>query len=124
MLSALAGCASTGSSTVVPVTDVKSLAGKWAGVVDGPGSNQQDLVEMTIREDGTYDITTSRTMGTARGSGRITVRDGQVVLQGERSAGVGTLMTGSGGERVLKVDVKFTGVSTASTVSANLRPTR
>src|SRR5262249_31476142 len=39
----LAGCASTGSSTLVPITDVKSLAGKWAGVVDGPGSNQQDL---------------------------------------------------------------------------------
>lgn len=122
----LAACASTGgSSTVVPVSDVKSLAGKWTGVGEGPGSGQQDYVEMTIREDGSYDITTARTIGKAAGNGRITLRDGQVVMQGTHGTGVGSLMRGSGGERVLRVDVKFTGSQSAgSSVSANLRPAR
>ena len=125
IVASLAGCASTGSSTMVPVTDLKSLAGKWAGVAEGPGSAQQDYVEMNIKADGTYDVTTSRTMGRFRGAGKITLRDGQLTLQGADSRGVGTLMSGSGGEKVLKVDVNFAppgGVP--NNVSANLRPAR
>ena len=125
IVASLAGCASTGSSTVVPVTDMKSLAGKWAGVAEGPGSAQQDYVEMNIREDGTYDVTTSRTMGRFRGTGKITLSGGQLTLQGPDSKGVGSLMSGSGGERVLKIDVNFAppgGVP--NNVSANLRPAR
>lgn len=121
----LAACASTGSSTVVPVTDVKSLAGKWTGVGEGPGSGQRDYVELTIREDGSYDITTARTIGKLVGNGRIALRDGQVVMQGTHGTGVGSLMRGSAGERVLRVDVKFTGSqSVGSSVSADLRPAR
>jgi hypothetical protein len=125
LVSGLAGCASTGTATVVPVTDVKTLAGKWAGVAEGSGTAQQDYVEMTIREDGTYDVTTSRTEGRYRGTGRITLRDGQLTLQGNESRGVGSLMSGSGGERVLRVNVNFAppgGVP--NNVWANLRPAR
>ena len=125
IVASLAGCASTGSSTPIPVSDVKSLSGKWAGVAEGPGSAQQDYVEMTIREDGSYDITTSRTMGRVRGNGQITLRDGQLVLQGANGTGVGSLARGSGDERVLSVDMKFTGGESAgNTVSARLRPAR
>lgn len=123
--SLLAGCATTDSSSAVPVSDVKSVAGKWSGVAEGSGSNQQDFVEMTIRDDGSYDVTTSRTIGTMRGNGKITLQEGRLMMQGTHGRGVGTLMSGRGGERVLKVDVTFDSPSAVKTnVSANLRPTR
>jgi hypothetical protein len=125
IVASLAGCASTGSSTVIPVTDVKSLAGKWAGIADGSGSGQQDYVEMTIREDGTYDVTTSRTIGRYRGTGKIALRDGQLALQGSEAAGVASLMSGSGGERILAIDVKMAGSGgVPNNVRARLRPAR
>ena len=126
ILFVLAGCASgSAPSTTIPVTDVKALAGKWAGVADGPGSGQRDYIEMTIREDGSYDLTTSRTMGRLRTNGQITVRDGGLVLKGTNGTGVGSLAGGSGDERVLTIDMKFTGgESVGSTVAARLRPTR
>jgi|SRR5262245_57782709 len=122
--SSLAGCASSDSmsaaSMVVPVTDVSSVAGKWAGLAEGPGSNQTDYVEMTIRDDGTYDVMTRRTMGTFNGKGKITVRGGQLVMQGDHGTGVATLLARDS-ERVLKVDATF---QTSVKVSANLRPAR
>ena len=125
IVASLAGCASGGSSAAVPVTDVKSLAGKWGGVAQGPGSSQQDYVEMSIREDGTYDVTTSRTIGRYAGNGRVTLRDGQLTFEGANSTGVGSLMTGSGGEKVLQVTVSFAGPGgVPNNVSANLRPAR
>src|SRR5262245_64846430 len=103
----LVGCASSDSmssaSTVVPLTDVSMVAGKWAGLAEGPGSNQTDYVEVTIREDGTYDIMTRRTMGTLNGKGKITVRNGQLIMQGDHGTGVATLLARDS-ERVLKVD--------------------
>jgi outer membrane lipoprotein SlyB len=118
----LVGCASTdsmSSATVVPITDVKSVAGKWAGLAEGPGSNQTDYVEMTIRGDGTYDVMTRRQMGTFRGNGQIVLNQGQLVMKGNTGTGVATLMT-RGGERILKVDAAL---PDNIKVSANLRPT-
>jgi outer membrane lipoprotein SlyB len=119
----LVGCASTdsmSSATVVPITDVKSVAGKWAGLVEGPGSNQTDYVEMTIRADGTYDVMTRRQMGTFTGNGQIVINQGQLVLKGNTGTGVATLMT-RGAERILKIDAVF---QTNIKVSADLRPTK
>ena len=125
IIASLVGCASGGSSTAVPVTDVTSLAGKWAGVANGFGFGQQDYVELSIREDGTYDVTTTRTIGGYAGEGRVTVRDGQLTFQGANSDGIGSLMSGSDGEKVLKVTVSFAGPGGVPTsVSANLRPAR
>lgn len=125
IVSSLAGCASTSPPTPVAVTDVKSLAGKWAGVAQGPGSNQQDYVEMTIREDGTYEVTSSRTMGNLRGSGKVVVREGQVVLEGTHARGTGTLMSERGGERILRVNMTLEGAGgVPNNVQVNLRPTR
>jgi hypothetical protein len=117
----LAGCATTDSSSVIRVSDVKSVAGKWAGVVERSGSNRDDFVEMMIRDDGTYDVTASRTIGTMRGNGTIVLQEGQLMMRGTHGRGVGTLMGGPGGQ-LLKVDVTFD--SPRATVSANLRPVR
>jgi hypothetical protein len=116
----LGACATTDAPTFIAVSDVKSLAGKWAGLAVGPGSNQQDYIEMTIREDGSYDVLTRRTVGTLRGNGTIVIREGRIIMQGGKGRGVGSLM-GERGERVMKVDVTF---PDNIDMSATLRPTR
>jgi outer membrane lipoprotein SlyB len=118
----LSGCASSdsmSSSAVVPVTDVKSVVGKWAGLAEGPGSNQTDYVELTIRADGTYDVMTRRQMGTFSGKGQIVLNQGQLVMKGSGGTGVATLVT-RGSERILKIDAVF---QSNIKVSADLRPT-
>jgi len=50
------------------VSDVKSVAGTWKGVVYESGSHP-DYVTLTIREDGTYDIVSRQTIGASRGKG-------------------------------------------------------
>jgi hypothetical protein len=91
----LGACATTETSsppTLVPVTDVKSLAGRWEGLLLGlPGGSHQDFVEVVIREDGTYQARTYRTIGVLMGRGTIEARDGALVLRGERAIGGGRL---------------------------------
>ena len=128
IVSSLAGCAGTGggeATTPMAVSDVKSVAGKWAGVMEGRGSGQYDLIELNIKDDSTYDVSTSRTMGAMRGGGTVALRDGQLVFQGPNARGTGTLMGGSGGERVMRINVTFESAGSVSqNVSANLRPSR
>jgi hypothetical protein len=121
LAASLVGCASTGPTTPVAVSDVKSLAGKWAGLVYGPGSNQHDYIEMTIREDGSYDLLTRRTIGTSRGKGKIVISDGRLIVQGEKGRGVAVLMSSPGGERVMKVEATL---NDNTPLSASLSPTR
>jgi hypothetical protein len=118
----LVGCASTGppESSVVPVTDVKTVAGKWAGLSDGPGSSQIDYVELTIRDDSTYEVTTRRQIGTFRSNGKITLSNGQLMMKGEHGTGVATLMT-RGSERTLRLD---TVLQTNMKVAVTLKPSR
>jgi hypothetical protein len=59
----------SGALTRVPITDLKSVAGKWEGVGQGPwvgsifGGHTADLVEFTIRDDGTYEARSYREIG-------------------------------------------------------------
>src|SRR5262249_3118085 len=117
----LAGCASSGSVTPTAVSDVKSLAGKWTGLMYGPAPNQTDQVVMTIGEDGAYEIVTYRTIGEARGRGRIMISDGQLVLQGEKGRGSASVMTRPDGGRVMKVDATL---NDNTPMSATLSPAR
>jgi hypothetical protein len=117
---ALAGCASLGAMTPVALTDVKSVAGKWRGVVHRPGV-EQDYVELTIREDGSYDLVSRQTVGSSSGRGKMMVRDGRLVLQGEKGHGGATVLKNSDGDRVMKVEATLTD---NSTLTASLSPAR
>src|SRR5262245_47341045 len=99
----LLGCASAGPLTPVAVSDLKSVAGTWKGVVYRYGV-EPDYVELTIREDGSYDVVARQTIGASRGAGKITVSEGRLLIQGPRGHGVGTLLTSPTGDRVMSIE--------------------
>jgi hypothetical protein len=85
------------------VSDVKSVAGTWEGVVYQSGS-EPDHITLTILEDGSYDVVSRQTYGTSRGKGRIVVSEGRLILQGEKGRGVGTLSSNPSGDRVMNIE--------------------
>ena len=107
----MAACASTqgggGTRTRVPITELKSVAGRWDGLLSGLSarpSSDQDFVEVLIRTDGTYEATAFRTVGVLRGRGTLEVKDGNLVLRGAGGAsGTGQLFS-IDGRRVLEID--------------------
>jgi hypothetical protein len=123
-LLALGACASSGSGgqtaggggvgAPVTVTDVRSVAGRWAGLMDSPAPSQDpEYLEVTVREDGTYRATSARTIGVMDAQGTIAVSDGRLLLTGERGTrGVGTLFSREGRPTLL---VDITGVNQSRT---------
>ena len=120
LAAALAGCASVGPVTQVSVPDIKSVTGTWKGIVYRSGGEPENIT-LTIREDGTYDIVSADKVGASRGSGKIVIRDGRLVIEGERGRGVGTLARNGGGDLVMNVDATL---NDNSTLSAKLWPSR
>ena len=113
----LVGCASAGLRPVA-VSDVKSVAGTWKGVVYLSGS-EPDEVTLTIREDGSYDVVSRQPIGVSRGRGQITISEGRLIMRGERGHGVGRLLSSSGGDRVMSITATL---SDNSTLTAELGP--
>ena len=117
---ALAGCASLGPVTPVAVSDLGSVAGTWKGVVYGPGSEPEN-VELTIGEDGSYDVVSRQEGFESRGKGKIVLRDGRLLLEGPKGQGVGTVVTNAAGDRVMNIEATL---SDNSTLSAKLSRSR
>ena len=117
---ALLGCASLGPVTPVAVSDVRSVAGTWQGVVYKSNS-QPDYVDLTIREDGSYEVVSRHTIGLSNGEGRIVVSDGRLMFQGEKGHGVGTLLRNPAGDRLMEIEATL---SDNSTLSATLSLSR
>ncbi len=101
----LVGCASFGPLSPIAVSDVKSLAGSWKGVVYGYGGASRTDVDMTIREDGSYRVAARHGIGTSHGEGKILINEGRLVIQGVRGEGVATLMSNPAGQRVMLVEM-------------------
>ena len=114
----LVGCVSTSPLTPVAVSDVKSVAGTWQGMVY-QSSTEREEITLTIQEDGSYDVVTRQTYGTSRGKGRIVIRDGRLILEGEKGRGVATLMTNPAGDRLMSVEATL---SDNSILTAKLWP--
>ena len=115
-VASLPGCASVGPIAPVVVSDVKSVTGTWQGVVYEPGS-EPDYVELTIREDGSYDLVSRQAIGESRGRGKIVLSGGRLIMKGERGRGVGTLLSSPAGDLVMNIDATL---SDNSTLSAKL----
>lgn len=114
----LLGCASVGPVTPVTVPDIKSVTGTWKGMVYQSGV-EPDYVVLTIHEDGSYDFVSAQRNGTSRGRGKMVVRDGRLVIEGEKGQGTATLLRNPGGDLVMTIDATL---SDNSTVSAKLWP--
>lgn len=107
MITGLAGCAGmTGppAETVVPVTSFDAVKGKWAGIIGrSPASRRDDLVELTVNEDGSYRFASARTIGVLQGGGKLILKDGTLSSSSEQGSATYRLVD-RGGQRVLKVD--------------------
>src|SRR5262245_25512940 len=93
LLLGVAGCAGSGTPTAtapVAVTDVSSIAGKWAGLLSITGSrDREDYVEVTVDGNGAYRASSARTIGVLDARGTLAVSSGVLVIKGE-SGGQGT----------------------------------
>ena len=116
----LVGCASLGPLTPVPVSEVKSVAGTWKGVVY-ESSSEPDYITLTIQEDGSYEVMSRKTIGASRGKGQIVIREGRLILQGQKGRGVGTLLSSANGDRVMRIEATL---SDNSILTAELGPSR
>jgi hypothetical protein len=114
----LAGCASVGSVGPLEVSDIKDVAGAWKGVVYQSSQFSPDYVTLTIREDGSYDVVSARQpIGTSRGQGKVTLREGRLVFEGPRGSGMGRVQRNADGSVTMLVDGTL---SDNSTLSAQL----
>lgn len=125
LLLAHVGCASatpgqTGGGTPVRVSDIGSVAGRWSGIGDLPGHrNDEQYIEVTLRDDGTYEATSARTIGFMDARGRVQVSDGRLLIEGANGArGTATLYDG-GGQRTLVVQMM---AAKGGNMTARLRP--
>ncbi len=123
---AFMGCADTQSrqeplSTIVPISEIKNVAGKWSGIAKRtPPAGRDDWLEVTIKEDGAYEYSSFRTIGAAMGSGRLTLKDGTLMSESDKASATYTLYD-RGGKRVLVLEVTMKdGVH----YSADLKPAK
>ena len=93
LLLGLAGCASNGATTStapVTVTDVSSVAGRWAGLLSITGSrDREDYVEVVVDGNGAYRASAARTIGVLDTKGTVTASGGRLLIKGD-SGGRGT----------------------------------
>ena len=110
--------------STVPITDFKTVAGKWGGLVRGlpprGSSRDEDFVDLEIKPDGTYDFGIFRSIGAFSGTGPLTIEDGRLTFKGERGAGTLILMEGNG-RRVLRANAVMTN---GLRLSSDLTPVR
>ena len=118
LLGACAGAGMGDALTAVPITDFKTVAGKWGGLVTGITAQHDDYVDVTIAPDGKYDFGIYRTIGVFGGTGTFTLSDGKLQSRGERGSATYTLYQG-GARRVLQVQARL---SDGRMVSAKLTP--
>ena len=122
----VAGCAEMSQSppalSPVAITNIGSVAGKWAGPVKGLASrrDQDDWVDVVIGPDGAYDFGIYRTIGAFGGKGKLTVQDGKLAFRSDRGTGTLSLFEG-GGKRVLRGDAVL---SDGTRLTTELKPAR
>ena len=67
------------------IADIKSIAGKWEGLmIRTPKATNDDWVNVSIQDNGDYEFVSFRTVGVFSGKGNLTVKDGKAVAQGEK----------------------------------------
>ena len=93
------------SPTATAIPDIKSVAGRWSGILYGrPGGTRgQDWIELALQEDGTYTLESARTIGMFGGSGTLRLADGRLIAEGEKAQATFTLYQRDG-KRFLRAE--------------------
>ena len=117
----LVGCAT--ASNPVAVSDITTVTGTWQGTVYPNSELDPYQVTLTIRDDGTYDVVSAsrQSLGTSRGKGTVEIRDGRLIMEGERGRGVGRMLKDRDGNLTMIVDATL---SDNSTLSVQLSPSK
>jgi hypothetical protein len=90
-------------STPVSISAFTSAAGKWSGILKStPRLKGDDWMTLTIREDGSYEFVSVRTIGIFQGQGTCTLIDGKLKTETERGWAIATLYEDRG-RRMLKI---------------------
>ncbi len=83
------------ASTIVPISDLKTVAGKWEGALERhpPASELlgEDWLTLTIEDSGTFEFESDRDIGVLKGSGSLHLRDGTLESEWERGGATYTL---------------------------------
>ena len=137
LIVACSSMAPTETRQPTAVTDFKSVAGKWEGLLirDHPMTQNYDRVTLVIDDTGTYENAVMRTRTTAQGGsvstsviavfaekGKLVLTDGKLSAKGSKGGQMTLQLYVDPGssERMLKVDAKD---SEGITYSAELKPT-
>ena len=109
-----------GRGTPIRLTNVGSVAGCWAGLSDLRGHRTEDqYVELTLRDDGTYEATSAREIGFMDARGRVQLSYGRLVIQGgDGASGTATLYSVDG-QPTLLVEMA---IGRTRSLTARLRP--
>lgn len=69
------------------VTDFKSVAGTWEGILSGVAGPRadEDWVRLTISETGGYEFASYRTEGVFSGKGKFNLTDGKLTAQSDKA---------------------------------------
>ena len=108
---ALVGCESTNTRqetpwTLVSVSDVSTVAGKWEGLLRRmPPTKQDDWVTLVIQPDGRYEFVSVRTIGAMSGQGEFTTSDGKLTTSSERGS-IEAALYETGGHRMLRTKAR------------------
>jgi hypothetical protein len=90
--------------TPVPIPNLASVSGKWAGVLlRDPTDRRDDWLELTIAPDGSFQAKSYRLIGAMTGSGQFTLADGKLNAKSPRATTTGTLYEAEG-QRMLRIE--------------------
>ena len=79
---------SRAAGVMIPITDLR----KWVGVVSrATGSEEGDWLEMTVKEDGTFQAFSARQIGVLLGNGTLTITNGRMAAVGPHGTAMLTL---------------------------------
>jgi hypothetical protein len=94
--------------TPTAITDLKSIAGKWEGImIRTPKSRSDDWVNVSIQENGDYEFASYREIGVFSGKGTLNVKDGKATAQSEKGTVTVQLFTDkASGQSMLRSEGK------------------
>ncbi|MCI0549115.1 MAG: hypothetical protein L0027_17770 [Candidatus Rokubacteria bacterium] len=118
----LAGCARPAPPTTsVPITDMRSVIGKWSGVTTKGSTRKTDWVDLVVYDaEGRFFLSSYRGTTAIRARGLLTIDAGKLVAQAPEGRAVFTLHEG-GGRRVLLMEAKL---PDGAVYAADLTPSR
>jgi hypothetical protein len=102
LATALGSCTGTPAKeqpalVLVPISDFKSVAGKWEGMAKkGPDMQDEAWIILTIQENGTFTFSGVRETGLLAGAAALTLQDGRLASHTERRNAVFTLYEKNG----------------------------